>query len=791
MIRFIAVYSRSNVKILIRTIAYCRSNGFSNTIRRIAARLRHNKFLHLRKTTDNADVYSYMRKMVDVKHTEHKTYFDNSSCNQVIKYIAFYLPQFHPIPENNEWWGAGFTEWSNVTRALPQYIGHYQPRLPGELGFYDLRLRDVRLRQIELAKNYGVYGFCYHYYWFSGKKLLDYPINELLKDKTLDFPFCINWANENWTRRWDGRDSDVLVSQNYLDDDYLEFIKDVSVFLKDERYIKVHDKPLLMVYRPSLIPNVSRMVKIWRDYCRNSGIGEIYLVLTHSFDTTDPEKIGFDAAVEFSPNNMPLRSVAKREIDLINKGFSGCVFDYESAIELASDYTAPPYTKYRCVCPSWDNEARKTGKGTVLHGARPSLYKKWLDIVNDETIASKDPDNRFVFINAWNEWAEGAYLEPDKKFGYAYLDATRRSLIDAERKLKGRRILLVSHDAHPHGAQYLILHMAKVFHDSMGFDVDMIVLGEGELVKEYSKYATVHELAGRDVNDAEVVALIDRLYKHGLSSAITNTAVTGLIVPVLKRFDFTVVSLVHEMPQLIKDYRLRENVKAISDWADKIVFAADAVKNGFESFVDLNSEKVRVIPQGLYKKNSLQTREETQKAKSALREKYNLPSDAKIVLGVGYADHRKGIDIFVESGIDVIRNNANVYFLWLGKFDKGLERNITKNIASSGLDDNFIFPGLIYDTDIYYAGADIFALTSREDPFPSVVMEALDAFTPVVAFSKSGGSAELLTRGGGVLIDEMTPDAFASGLSQLLDNAELIDQLAREGKSIIDKEFSI
>ena len=291
MIKLIVIYSRSNVKIVSRTLAYYRSNGFYNTIRRVAATLRHNKFLRFQKILGNSDVYRYIRETIDNKHHEYKSYFDNSCSPQTIKYIAFYLPQFHPIPENNKWWGDGFTEWSNVTRALPQFFDHYQPRMPGELGFYDLRNRATRLRQIELAKNYGVYGFCYHYYWFSGKKLLDYPINELLKDKTLDFPFCINWANENWTRRWDGRDSDILMSQKYLDDDYIEFIKDVSVFLKDDRYIKVDGKPLLMVYRPLIIPNVSRMVDIWRTYCRDTGIGEIYLVLTHSFDTTVPEII--------------------------------------------------------------------------------------------------------------------------------------------------------------------------------------------------------------------------------------------------------------------------------------------------------------------------------------------------------------------------------------------------------------------------------------------------------------------------------------------------------------------
>lgn len=790
MIKFVVILADPNLKKNIkRTIQYYRSNGFIETVRVVAIKIRQNPLLRFQKKPQIDNVYSYMRSAIDDKHPEYKPHTDYPSCEQVIKYIAFYLPQFHPVPENNLWWGDGFTEWSNVTRALPQYMGHYQPRLPGELGFYDLRLKEVRVRQIELAKNYGVYGFCYHYYWFSGKKLLDYPINALLEDKTLDFPFCINWANENWTRRWDGKDSDILLGQTYSDEGHLEFIKDVSVFLQDERYIKVKGKPLLIVYRPSLIPNVNRMVEVWREYCRDIGIGEIYLVLTHSFDVIDPETIGFDAAVEFSPNNMPLKGV-KRKVDFINPEFSGNIYDYESAIELARKYTSPTYTKFRCVCPSWDNEARKTGKGTVLDGAKPSLYRKWLDVVNEETIKNNDVDKRLVFINAWNEWAEGAYLEPDKKFGYAYLDATRNALKHASREIIGRRIVLVSHDAHPHGAQYLILNMAKVLQEDMGFIVDMIVLGEGVLMDEYQKYANVYELAGCDLQSEEIASLVSNLFKQGTKSAIVNTTVSGLMVPVLKKCGFTVVSLIHELPQLIKDYGLQEHVNAIAEGADKIVFAASPVLDGFESFVALDREIIVLKPQGLYKKNSLQSSEQIQNSRIELRQRFNLPEDSKVILGVGYADYRKGIDIFVEAGLDVLKQRHDVYFIWLGKFEPLIEKEVRHTIEQSDHENHFIFPGLDYDSDIYYAGADIYALTSREDPFPSVVMEAMDALTPVVAFTSSGGAPELLSKVGGVLVDDISSEAFSLGLKSLMDSPEKINQLALKGKSVVDEEFS-
>ena len=258
---------------------------------------------------------------------------------------------------------------------------------------------------------------------------MDQPIEQLLAHPELDFPFCINWANENWTRRWDGCDSDILLAQKHSDEDDLAFIADAARYLKDHRYIRVDGKPLLMLYRPSLLPDAKTTALRWREWCIKNGIGEIYLVLTHSFDSIDPYTIGFDAAVEFAPNNFQLSDVTKAmESYIINPDYEGKIYDYESAIEISQNYQIPSYPKFRGICPGWDNEARKPGKGTTLIGSTPKKYREWLENLCTFTRENFKSSEQFIFINAWNEWAEGAYLEPDRKCGYGYLEATRDAI---------------------------------------------------------------------------------------------------------------------------------------------------------------------------------------------------------------------------------------------------------------------------------------------------------------------------------------------------------------------------
>lgn len=341
--------------------------------------------------------------------------------------VAFYLPQFHTFPQNDAWWGKGFTEWRNVTRALPQFEGHVQPRLPADLGFYDLRNPQVMRDQARLAAEYGIGAFCFYYYWFSGRTLMEDPLRQWLDDDSIDLPFCLCWANENWARRWDGRDDDILIGQRHSAEDDLAFIAHIAPYLRDRRALKVDGLPMLLVYRPHLLPDARATAERWRRWCRDNGVGEIHLAYVQGFERPDPRDIGFDAAVEFPPNMSNPSSLSARQW-LLNPDFNGDVRDWR---ELAAEISArplPDYPLYPGVNPGWDNEARRSGRGRVYLHASPRGYRDWLRSTIEKRLAAAPTNKRMVFINAWNEWAEGAVLEPDARLGHAWLQATRDAL---------------------------------------------------------------------------------------------------------------------------------------------------------------------------------------------------------------------------------------------------------------------------------------------------------------------------------------------------------------------------
>jgi GT2 family glycosyltransferase/glycosyltransferase involved in cell wall biosynthesis len=347
-----------------------------------------------------------------------------------VRAIAIYLPQFHRVPENDAWWGEGFTEWTNVRRARPMFAGHQQPHVPHpDVGYYDLADDSVLQQQAEMARRHGIHGFCFYHYWFDGRRILEKPVERFLASGKPDIPFCLCWANENWTRTWDGLDREVLLEQRHSPDSDERFIRDLLPALRDRRYITVEGRPLLAVYRPSLLTEPAATADRWRRIAEQEGLPGLHLVAVHSFDQSDPRSYGFDAAIQFPPLQIPATNIRNTGLAGMNRQFRGGVLDYREAICHSLARPAAPYPLYRGVMPGWDNTARRMERATAWINSSPELYGRWLRAVVDQMQREQPPEHQLVFINAWNEWAEGAHLEPDCRNGYRNLEETAAALI--------------------------------------------------------------------------------------------------------------------------------------------------------------------------------------------------------------------------------------------------------------------------------------------------------------------------------------------------------------------------
>ncbi|MFZ4401911.1 MAG: glycoside hydrolase family 99-like domain-containing protein [Bacteroidales bacterium] len=356
-----------------------------------------------------------------------------------IKFLAYYLPQYFPIPENNAWWGKGFTEWTNVTKAKPLFKGHYQPRLPADLGFYDLRLPEIREEQAALAKAYGVGGFAYYHYWFgNGKKLLERPLKEVVSSCKPDFPFCICWANESWKGIWFGDyQNKILIEQQYPGkQDYIDHFNYLLSAFSDERYIRINGKILFNVYMPLSIPDLNLFVDTFRECALNAGIGELYLLASRVPENWNPLENGFDGVIgsEFTTlryassilhenltifKSMRQQIFGKKELN-IEKRQKPLILEYSEACKYLLPNKKYTFDYFPCAINDWDNSARAGNKSIILKNSTPEYWKKHLSEACNYTVTN-NPDNPLVFIKSWNEWAEGNYLEPDQRWGHQYL----------------------------------------------------------------------------------------------------------------------------------------------------------------------------------------------------------------------------------------------------------------------------------------------------------------------------------------------------------------------------------
>lgn len=361
-----------------------------------------------------------------------------------LRSIAFYLPQFHPIAENDEWWGAGYTEWNRIVRGRPLFRGHEQPLLPGSLGFYDLRTPETRVAQADLARSHGIDAFCYYHYWFSGRRLLNRPFDEVLASGAPDFPFLLCWANESWTRAWDGRTKEVLIRQDYSEADDLRHIESLLPALAHPNYLRVAGRPLLLVYRAGDLPEPMRTTDLWRERTVRAGLPEPYLCRVESMasERGDPRALGFDAGVQFSPDwralgrgrslrsNLRYAKSRLRSPRVLLRGHR--VVSYESVVEAGLHDVDRDYPRWLCVTPSWDNSARRAEGAFLVSGADPQRYGEWVREAGRLALEAPTPE-ALLFVNAWNEWGEGAVLEPTDKRSTSFLEAHRDAVGDLGR----------------------------------------------------------------------------------------------------------------------------------------------------------------------------------------------------------------------------------------------------------------------------------------------------------------------------------------------------------------------
>ncbi|HEY0421486.1 MAG TPA: glycoside hydrolase family 99-like domain-containing protein, partial [Acetobacteraceae bacterium] len=344
-----------------------------------------------------------------------------------IRTLAFYLPQFHPTPENDLWWGQGFTEWTNVSKAQPSYAGHYQPHLPGDLGFYDLRLAETLRRQAELATRYGIEGFCVYYYNFGKRRVLSRPLEVVRANPDIPFRWCLCWANENWTKHWDGGSREILLEQSYDSATLDSIIADAVVQAADPRYLRVNGKPLFLLYRPLLLPDAKAFARACRAAFAQAGFPGVHLVYVESMEAVDlgirPADLGFDASVEFPPQGRAVP--AEDPVEVVKPGWSGYRYDYAETVLAFIRRDSVPYPRYPAVFPSWDNTPRQPLRATSFDGISPEAFRVYVEEKIEELRQFTVGEERLLFVNAWNEWAEGAHLEPDSGYGHRWLEALR------------------------------------------------------------------------------------------------------------------------------------------------------------------------------------------------------------------------------------------------------------------------------------------------------------------------------------------------------------------------------
>jgi glycosyltransferase involved in cell wall biosynthesis/SAM-dependent methyltransferase len=696
-----------------------------------------------------------------------------------VKAIALYLPQFHRIPENDAWWGEGFTEWTNVRRGKAQFWGHYQPHVPHpDIGYYDLNDANIMEKQAQMARQFGIHGFCFYYYWFNGRRLLEMPTDRLLSSGKPDFPFCFCWANENWTRRWDGEAGELLKGQEHSYESDERFIHDILPALWDPRYIRINGRPLLAVYRPGLLPDPKATFAHWREFCRREGLGEIYLAGFKTFDLHDPGPFGMDAAVEFPPHHCNVTKSSREEVPVFND-FSGEIYDYRKVAENMLNHPVGNFTLFRGVMPSWDNTARMQNQGTIWAHSNPQFYCRWLHRAVLQTRRHSNPDERLIFINSWNEWAEGAHLEPDERYGYAWLNATRRALEvggpggGVEGSSDDPYVMVISHDAAMAGSQVLLLNLLRQWQKRRPFPVRAICVGDGELRKEFEKCFPTLVLADFSTKVERRVALAEFL-KGSPRIIYSSTVVNGPLLAELRSQGIKIVTHAHELQKSIERWAPGEIMAATLKHSDFFLAGCAKVAENLSATHGVSKEHLGIVYDFI---EPWEGEQPNVVAKSAMQKEMGIEGDDIVVFGCGTTDWRKGPDLFFEIAKLACASEARLKFVWIG----GDPMPFMEKVREVELEGRILFVGNRTESRRYYYVGHIFLLSSREDPCPLVALEAADAGLPIVCFMGAGDIPDFVGEECGTAVPYEDVQAAAQAVLRLAGDAGLRRVQGAEG----------
>lgn len=700
-----------------------------------------------------------------------------------VKLVAFYLPQFHTFPENDAWWGKGFTDWTNVRRAKPSFTNHYQPREPLDIpGYYDLANPEIMRRQAELARRHGIYGFCFHHYYFSGKRLMEKPVDQFLANPDIDIKFCLNWANENWTRRWDGQENELLIAQQHSPEDDIRFWKDACRYFEDERYIRIDGRPLFLIYHAALFPDMRATLWRWRKWCVEHEKIMPFFVMVQSFFNEDPAEYGFDAAVQFPPHIpgfIPPEYERDYEVEGLAANFAGEIFDYEKMAKFWLSRLSDKYINFPGVFPSWDNTPRRGEKARLFFGSSPAKYEKWLAAACAYAKYELPASCGLVFINAWNEWGEGACLEPDKNYGYAWLNATSRALEDSRRpcpalplereyKLK---VLFIGHDAGLSGAPRVLLNILRWLARHTSVEGYLVTFNEGALSADYRALFPTLACHPEELDSRA----LEKFCGGKPDLVFGNTVVAARAYPALAAWDAPFITYVHELEMSLQKYASPEIIACMAQKSSLILGATQGICDNLVQNHGMAAENCLTIDafiEPFKPASSLQ--------KKDLKNRLGIPPGKFLVLGCGSRTHRKGFDLFLQAARQVAALNDNVHFGWVGIPESEEDKTGDNLIAQTP---NLSLPGEVANPADWFRAADVFLLSSREDPFPLACLEAASCELPVICFAGTGGMPAFIGNDAGRIVPALDVAAMAGACAELLSNDELREKLGQRART--------